>query len=76
MQVNVASECDRAGEPDTGGYIQVAAALLCESVDGPCECFGVQGHSVTYGSEVGKAYPAVGNLGAGYAGHLEGEVII
>ena len=76
MQVDVALQGDRTGEPDTLRYDELATAFLSQGIDGFPECVGAEGRTVTDGTEVLQIDLIAWELWSSYFLHLEREILI
>ena len=76
MQVDVALQGDRTGEPDSLRHDELAAAFLGKGIDGFLECIGAEGRTVADGTEVLQVDLIAWELWSSHFLHLEREILI
>ena len=76
MQVDVAFQYNRTGEPYTGGHRQLASALPGKRVDGTGKRFGTKMSPVADSSEIAQNDFVIGKRGSLYARHFERQIRI
>ena len=76
VQLDMALQADRSGEPDTGRHLQAAAAQAGELVDGLGKGLRIQRNAVPHCAKIRQAHAAVRDGRELDTGHFEGNAFI
>ena len=76
MEVDVALQRDRSGEPNALWHDELAATFLRQGIDGLAEGIGTEGRTIAHGTEVLQVDLVVRELRASHLLHLEGKILV
>ena len=76
MEVDVALQRDRSGEPNALWHDELAATFLRQGIDGLAEGIGTEGGTIAHGTEVLQVDLVVRELRASHLLHLEGKILV